>query len=509
MQKRNLNSKSLMIQGTASSVGKSLMCTAICRILTQDGYNVNPFKSQNMSLNSYITFEGHEMGRAQVMQAEACRKLPDSSMNPILLKPTSDRKSQVIIEGSVYADMDAVEYFDFKPQLKERISEIYKRLEDSGDIVVIEGAGSPAEINLNHEDFVNMGMAKIAKSPVLLVGDIDRGGVFASLAGTMLLLSEEERKLVKGVIINKFRGSLEILKPGLKMLEDIIKVPVLGVVPYFSMNLEDEDSISEWLKCGAKKDGELDIAVIRLPYMSNHTDFNALRLHEDVSMRFVEIEENLGKPDVIILPGTKNTIHDMQALLRAGMDSKILKCHKNGSIVFGICGGYQMLGKEIHDSLKAESEDEHSEGLGLLDTITEFRQNKLTILSKGRDSIFGTDIRGYEIHMGETFNSCAGSTFINISERSGKAVSAQDGIVNEDRTVFGTYMHGIFDSSKFTRGFLNMIRERKGLIPLANSAPDYWNYKEGQYDKLADIVRESLDIKKLYEILEVGVDAQQ
>ena len=507
MQKRKLNSKSLMIQGTASSVGKSLMCTAICRILAQDGYDVNPFKSQNMSLNSYITIEGHEMGRAQVMQAEACNKLPDSKMNPILLKPTSDRKSQVIIEGKVYADMDAVEYFAFKPQLKGRISDIYHQLEDSSDIVVIEGAGSPAEINLNHEDFVNMGMAKIAKAPVLLVGDIDRGGVFASLAGTMLLLSEEERKRVKGVIINKFRGSREILEPGLRMLEDIIKVPVLGVIPYFNMNLEDEDGVSEWLRSGARRDGELDIAVIRLPYMSNHTDFNALRLHEDVSLRFVGIDEELGKPDIIILPGTKNTIHDMQSLLRAGMGSKILKCHENGSTIFGICGGYQMLGKEIHDLLMAESANEHSEGLGLLDSITEFRQKKFTTLAKGKDNVFRTEVRGYEIHMGETRSLGEGLPFIAVSERGGTEVSAQDGLVSEDGRIFGTYMHGIFDSSEFARSFLNMVRERKGLAPLANTALNYWEYKESQYDKLADIVRDNLDMKKLYEILEAGADA--
>ena len=506
MSRRVLNSKSLMIQGTASSVGKSLMCTAICRILSQDGYNVNPFKSQNMSLNSYITPQGHEMGRAQVMQAEACGKLPDSSMNPILLKPTSDRKSQVIIEGSVYADMDAVEYFEFKPQLKGRISEIYKGLEKRSDIVVIEGAGSPAEINLNHEDFVNMGMARIAKAPVLLVGDIDRGGVFASLAGTMLLLSEEERKLVKGVIINKFRGSIEILKPGLKMLEDIIKVPVLGVIPYFSMNLEDEDSVSEWLSSGVSREGELDIAVIRLPYMSNHTDFNALRLQGDVSLRFVGLDETLGKPDVIILPGSKNTIHDMHALLKAGMGTEILKCHEKGTVVFGICGGYQMLGKEILDSLRAESENEHSEGLGLLNTITEFRQNKFTTLSKGRDNIFGTEVRGYEIHMGETIKSGEGKPLITVNERGGKGVLAQDGMINEDFSVFGTYIHGIFDSSDFARSFLNLVRERKGLAPLNNSAPDYWEYKEGQYDKLADIVRDNLDMEKIYEILETELD---
>jgi adenosylcobyric acid synthase len=500
------NSKSLMIQGTASSVGKSLMCTAICRILTQDGYNVSPFKSQNMSLNSYITLEGHEMGRAQVMQAEACGKLPRAEMNPILLKPSTDRKSQVIIEGKVYADMDAVEYFAFKPQLKKRISDIYHKLEDSSDIVVIEGAGSPAEINLNHEDFVNMGMAKIAKAPVLLVGDIDRGGVFASLAGTMLLLDEDERKLVKGVIINKFRGSPEILEPGLKMLEDIIKVPVLGVIPYFAMNIEDEDSVSEWLQSGDGKNGEVDIAVIRLPYMSNHTDFNALKLHEDVSLRFVEISSELGRPDMIILPGTKNTIHDMQELIKAGMDKRILECHLGGSVVFGICGGYQMLGKEISDSLGAESENNYSTGLGLLNIFTEFRQNKLTTLTRGKDNIFGTEIRGYEIHMGETINTDTENSFITVSERGGKEVSGQDGMTNEKRTVFGTYIHGIFDSAEFTRNLLNYIRKRKGLPPLMNCAQNYWEYKEIQYDNLAKVVRDNLDMKKLYKILEAGMN---
>lgn len=504
--KRELKSKSLMIQGTASSVGKSLICTAICRILTQDGYDVSPFKSQNMSLNSYITVEGHEMGRAQVMQAEACGKLPKACMNPILLKPVSDRKSQVIIEGSVYADMDAVEYFDFKPRLKERISDIYRRLEDSCDIVVIEGAGSPAEINLRHEDFVNMGMAKIAKAPVLLVGDIDRGGVFASLAGTMLLLSEEERKFVKGVIINKFRGSMEILKPGIKMLEDIIKVPVLGVIPYFSMNLEDEDGVSEWLRSGSEKAGELDIAVIKLPYMSNHTDFNALRLHEDVSLRFAEIDRELGKPDIIILPGTKSTIHDLHALQKTGMDKRILECHSNGSVVFGICGGYQMLGKEIRDVLKVESDCEYSAGLGLLNTVTDFRKNKFTTLSRGRDNIFGAEVRGYEIHMGETLNADTGNSFITVNERGGKHVSEQDGMVNRELTVFGTYIHGIFDSSEFTRGFLNLVRRRKGLALLKNSAPDYWEYKEEQLDKLAKIVRNSIDMNKLYNILETNME---
>lgn len=507
MRKRNFRSKGLMIQGTGSSVGKSILCTALCRIFTQDGYNVNPFKSQNMSLNSYITYEGHEMGRAQVMQAEACGKLPCSKMNPILLKPTSDRKSQVIIEGRVYADMDAVNYFDFKPRLKGRISEIYHELEDKSDIVVIEGAGSPAEINLNKEDFVNMGMAKIAKSPVVLVGDIDKGGVFASLAGTMLLVNEDEKKLVKGVVINKFRGSIEILRPGLTMLEDIIKVPVLGVVPYFQLNIEDEDSVSEWLRYGEGEGRDIDIAVIRLPYMSNHTDFNALRLHGDVSLRFVEINGELGQPDVVVLPGTKSTVHDMQALYKAGMDKKIIKCRERGSVVFGICGGFQMLGTEIRDPLKVESEAGCIKGLGLLSTVTEFEPNKFTTITEGKEAVFNTRIRGYEIHMGKTSVTGGERPFIRIDSRNGEEDKANDGAVSNDNSVFGTYIHGIFDSSKFTRSFLNMVRGLKGLGPLDVVPENYWDFKEAQYDMLADIVRGSLDMEKIYDMLEAGVDA--
>lgn len=507
MARRNLKSKGLMIQGTGSSVGKSIICTALCRIFTQDGYNVNPFKSQNMSLNSCITYEGHEMGRAQVMQAEACGKLPSSYMNPILLKPTSDRKSQVIIEGKVYADMDAEDYFEFKAGLKSKISDIYRKVERKSDIVVIEGAGSPAEINLNRDDFVNMGMAKIAKSPVLLVGDIDKGGVFASLAGTMLLLSEEEKRMVKGVIINKFRGSINILEPGLSMLEDIIKVPVLGVIPYFCLNIEDEDSVSEWLSQGKEENKDIDIAVVKLPYMSNHTDFNTLRLHRDVSLRFADIKGELGQPDIIIIPGSKNTIHDLQSLYNTGMDKKIKRCHERGSIILGICGGFQMLGKEIRDPMKVESDIESINGLEMLQTVTEFKPDKFTTVTEGRDNVFNSRIRGYEIHMGSTFTLGKEKPFINIDLRNGKKEEAQDGAVNGDMSVFGTYIHGLMDSSQFTRSFLNMARKRKGL-DLINEVPEnYWDYKEKQYDKLAEIVRENIDMEKIYDILESGTDS--
>jgi len=506
MKENKFSNKSIMIQGTASSVGKSMLTAALCRIFTQDGYDVNPFKSQNMSLNSYITHEGHEMGRAQVMQAEAAGKAPVVEMNPILLKPTSDRKSQVIIQGKVYADMDAVDYFAFKKQLKGKITDIYEGLAEKSDIVVIEGAGSPAEINLKQEDFVNMGMAQIAKSPVILVGDIDRGGVFASLAGTMLLLDEAERKLVKGVIINKFRGSLEILEPGLRMLEDIIKVPVLGVVPYYNHYLEDEDSVSDWLKHVKGGSHELEIAVICLPYMSNFTDFNALRLYEGVSLRFVRLHEELGTPDVVMIPGTKSTIKDMLALKQSGMDRKIMECYQKGSMIFGICGGFQILGSRILDPERAESDMDSIEGLGLLDCETVFKPVKTTTLSEGIEGVFGCKVKGYEIHMGEAFVNSGVRSFIDLNIRNGKPHSGKDGVVNEDLTVFGTYFHGIFDSKDFTTSFLNHVRQRKGLEKRNYDAvPDYWNFKEQQYDELAEIVRGSLNMKKVYEILEEGI----
>ena len=507
MKNNEMKNKSIMVQGTASSVGKSMLSAALCRIFTQDGYDVNPFKSQNMSLNSYITHEGHEMGRAQVMQAEAAGKAPVVEMNPILLKPTSDRKSQVILEGKVYADMDAVDYFVFKKQLKSRISEIYWELANKSDIVVIEGAGSPAEINLNQEDFVNMGMAEIAKAPVILVGDIDRGGVFASLAGTMLLLNEEEKKRVKGVIINKFRGSLEILEPGLKMLEDIIKIPVLGVVPYYQHFLEDEDSVTDWLLHVGDKHGDIEIAVVSLPYMSNFTDFNAFRMYEGVRVKFVRLNEDLGHPDVVIIPGTKSTIKDLLALKQTGMDKKILSCHQSGSVVFGICGGFQILGNSILDPLKSESELDSIEGLGLLDCETIFKATKTTTLSEGVEKVFGSKVKGYEIHMGDTLTKSKENSFVDLTIRNGKSFDGVDGAINESCTVFGTYLHGIFDSKDFTGKFINLLRQRKTLEPISFDVADYWAFKEQQYDKLAEVVRGSLDMKKIYEILEEDTDA--
>lgn len=500
-----LKNKSIMIQGTGSTVGKSILCTALCRIFTQDGYNVNPFKSQNMSLNSYITCEGHEMGRAQVMQAEAAGKAPSAKMNPILVKPTSYMESQIVLNGKVHANMGVLEYYKFKPELKRKISEVYKELQDESDIMVIEGAGSPAEINLNKDDTVNMGMAKIAKSPVIIVGDIDKGGVFASLAGTMLLLDESEKSMVKGVIINKFRGSYELLEPGLKMLEEIIKVPVLGVIPYFELNLEDEDSVTEWDKFSENPQADIDIAVINLPYMSNFTDFNSLRLYKDINVRFVESPEKMGQPDVIIIPGSKNTINDMNYLRRKGFEVKIGELYEKGRHVFGICGGFQMMGLNIIDENEIETNLKNTEGLGLVNIVTEFKEEKTTTLCVGRENIFGTVIKGYEIHMGETKYVNSASGFAELNIRNGEAVKIIDGIASDDGRLIGTYIHGIFDNSEFTRNYINNIRIKKGLSPVSEAPVDYFNYKNEQYDKLAKVVRDNLDMKKIYEILEKGL----
>ncbi len=499
-----MKSKSLMIQGTSSSVGKSIITAALCRIFTQDGFDVNPFKSQNMSLNSYITYEEHEMGRAQVIQAEACKKAPSSKMNPILLKPTTDRKSQVILNGKVYKNMDAVEYFQFKPQLREMVADTYNELSDASDIVVIEGAGSPAEINLKKEDIVNMGMAKIAKAPVILVGDIDKGGVFAALAGTMLLLDEDERNLVKGVIINKFRGSLEILEPGLRQLEEIIKVPVLGVVPYFELNIEDEDSVSDWFKQDEKSERDIDIAIIRLKHISNFTDFNSLKLFQDAGIRFVKNKSDLGKPDIIIIPGTKNTIEDMLALEEAGLAEGIKDSYQEGAFVFGICGGYQMLGKTIEDPFNVESSQGTVEGLGLINSNTIFLQDKTTTLSSGYVEYFDCQISGYEIHMGQTKVE-KDKPLLKIRTRSNIEVDEIDGVISEDGRIFGTYIHGIFDNTIFTRRFLNKVRVHKGLEIIDDVDFDYLKHKDQQYNELADLVREHLDMEQIYKIVENGI----
>ena len=362
--------KAIMVVGTMSNSGKSLLTAGLCRVFNQDGYKVAPFKSQNMALNSFITKEGAEMGRAQVVQAEAANIEPSVLMNPILLKPTSDSGSQVIVNGEAIGTMKAQEYYAMKHTLRPKVQEAFDKLASLYDIVCIEGAGSPAEINIKKDDFVNMGMAQMAKAPVLLVADIDRGGVFASIYGTLMLLEPEERAMVKGVVINKFRGDVEILRPGLRMIEEKTGVPVIGVLPMLNVDIEDEDSLSERISGHSEVD-LIDIVVIRTPRMSNYTDFNVFELIPGVSLRYVKNVRDLGNPDMIILPATKNTIGDLKWLRQSGMEAAILKHASNGTVIFGICGGYQMLGKNISDPYGVEEGGDFP-GLGLLDINTSF-----------------------------------------------------------------------------------------------------------------------------------------
>ena len=479
-----------MIQGTASNAGKSLLAAGLCRIFRQDGYRAAPFKSQNMALNSFITREGLEMGRAQVMQAEAAGIEPDVRMNPILLKPTGDMASQVIVNGEVRGNYAAKDYFRDKTALIPEVKKAYESLAAEYDIIVIEGAGSPAEINLKRDDIVNMGMAKLAKAPVLLVGDIDRGGVFASLAGTMLLLDPDEKALVKGTVINKFRGDLSILEPGLRTLEGLTGVPVLGVVPYLTLDVDDEDSLTDRFSRKNEK-AAVDIAVIRLPRISNFTDFNPLEYLDGVSLRYVGSVAELGEPDLIILPGTKNTMGDLRFLRESGLEAKILRHAAAGKPVIGICGGYQMLGETLSDPDCVEYGGEMA-GLGLLPVSTVFAGKKTRTRVNGTlpqlggifSSLSGQPYEGYEIHMG---------------------ITGADGIVTGCGNVYGTYLHGFFDREEVTKAVAGALFRQKGLDPDAVRAFDIAAYKEEQYDKLAAAVRSALDMEAVYRIINQGV----
>ena len=390
--------KSLMIQGTASDAGKSLIAAGLCRILKQDGYTVVPFKSQNMALNSFITKKGFEMGRAQVVQAEAAGIDPDVRMNPVLLKPTSDRKSQVVFMGKVLKDMDAVDYHEFKQELLPKIKEVYQELDQEYDAIILEGAGSPAEINLNERDIVNMGMARLVDAPVILVADIDKGGVFASIYGTIELMPEEDRKRIKGVLINKFRGDVALLQSGIDMIEELTQVPVLGVVPYADIDIDSEDSVALGNKGRTfNQEKDLDVAIITLKRISNFTDFHSLEIQPDVSVRYV-------------MPGD-------------------------------------------------------------------------------------------EIHMGETEISDSLTPFSRIILQNGEETSRYDGAVSPDKRIQGTYLHGVFDNSQWTRDYLNQIRIEKGLEPVTDQVMDLKEFKDLQYDKLAAVIRDSVDMKKIYQIM--------
>lgn len=500
--------KSIMIQGTMSNVGKSLLTAGLCRIFAQDGYKVAPFKSQNMALNSFITEEGLEMGRAQVMQAEAAGIAPVAAMNPILLKPTTDMGSQVIVNGRVQGNMTAIEYYKNKKKYISAILDAYHSLEEEYDIIVLEGAGSPAEINLKQDDIVNMGMAEMAKAPVLLAGDIDRGGVFAQLLGTLALLTEEERNHVKGLIVNKFRGNKEILMPGIDMLEDMGKVPVVGIVPYLQVDIDDEDSLSERFS-GKETIGLVDIAVIRLPKISNFTDFNPFEGFEEVSLRYVSRPADLREPDIIIVPGSKNTIDDMMWLRETGMEVKIKRHAAQGKTVIGICGGYQMLGETIHDPEGVEHQGSIV-GMGLLPVETTFQREKTRTRVEGNfgsvggrlQGLSGVPFEGYEIHMGST-KVAKGDALSYITRLGSSGEKKEDGAFCEN--VYGTYVHGIFDEPKVVQEIISSILKEKGISAVKGLVLDRKAYKEKQYDILAEGVRKNMDMEFIYQIIEKGM----
>ena len=501
----------IMMMGTSSHVGKSILATAMCRILYRKGRKVVPFKAQNLALNSYVTRDGDEMGRAQVAQAEAAGMEPMVDMNPVLLKPTGNAASQVIIMGKPVGNMSAREYHrGYSLKAFDAVKEALGRLDKEYDTIVIEGAGSPAEINLKANDIVNMRVAKYLQAPVLLIADIDRGGALASLVGTLELLDEEERALVKGLVINKFRGDVTLLTPAIDFLEEKTGKPVLGVVPHIDqMGIDDEDSVSLEEKQAAPTEGDIRIAVIQTPKISNFTDFDALAHEKDVALYYVKSVEDLGEPDVIILPGSKNTTEDMLYLRKSGLGEKILAHAKAGKAVIGICGGYQMLGEVIRDPHHTESQNDEAAGLGLLGMETVFASAKLTsqVVAQCQDlhfmgqSISADNLQGYEIHMGHTaFTREADKHPFTVCQRRGKACASQEGTANAAGNVFGTYIHGVFDNDVFRRSVLNAIRHSKGLEALANTR-NVMAEKQQAYEHLADVVENALDMEKLYQIM--------
>ena len=517
-----MTAKVLMVQGTASHVGKSVMVAALCRIFRQDGFRVAPFKAQNMSNNSYVTADGGEIGRAQAVQAEAAGIEPAVEMNPVLLKPEADSRSQLVVLGRPLRSAGPEYFSEYKPELWRVVSRSLDKLREQFQIVVIEGAGSPAEINLKQAEMVNMRVARYANAPVLLVGDIDLGGVFASLVGTLELLEPEERACIKAFVINKFRGDLTLLEPGLRFLEERTSIPVAGVVPYFSdIHIAEEDSVSlqERHRMKSKSDYLLDIAVIGLPHISNFDDFDLLNREDGVRLRYVESNDSLGDPDLIVLPGTKTTMADLEWLRRHGFAERIQSLSCQGTVVVGICGGYQMLGERLLDPEGVESTKGQAEGLGILPVTTVFSATKETHRVRGEVAeapgilrgASGLPVEGYEIHMGRSFPSgqqpglldSQEKTPFRIRERSGRPWEAPEGAIDGSGHVLGTYIHGLFHNSGLRRAILSNLAQWKG-VPFPQSGglgdQDDVQLRDEEYDKLARLVRGSLDMGLVYQV---------
>ncbi len=503
--------KKIMFQGTSSNVGKSVLTTALCRIFYRQGMRVAPFKAQNMALNSYVTKWGDEIGRAQVAQAEAAKTEPIVQMNPVLLKPTGNQSSQVVLMGKPVGTYSAREYHTkYSLTALDKVKESLDYLDKNFDMIVIEGAGSPAEVNLKANDIVNMRVAKMANVPVFLVADIDRGGAIASIVGTLELLEAEERELVKGIVINKFRGDLTLLKPALDFIVEKTGKPILGVIPSIeNLDIDEEDSVALESK-KSRMNKELEVVVLQTPKISNFTDFDALAYEPDVSLRFIKQGDSIGNPDLIIIPGSKNTIADMEYLYAHGFVADILEKVKGGTPVLGICGGYQMLGEKIMDPYHIEGERDEIEGIGVLasHTVMEKEKNTYQVTFDCEElPIFGRpftakSLVGYEIHMGTTTPKSADvKQCFTITKRGQEETSISDGLISADNLVMGSYIHGFLDNDELRRHILNGLREKKGLPPLP-VVFKYFEHKDAAYERLADIVDKHIDYAVLNAVLE-------
>ncbi|WP_022763486.1 cobyric acid synthase [Butyrivibrio sp. AD3002] len=496
--------KNLMIQGTMSGAGKSILTAGILRVLYQDGFSVAPFKSQNMALNSFVTIDGKEIGRAQALQAAASCKSPSADMNPILLKPMGDTTSQIIVNGVPYGNMKAAEYFRKKTQFIPDIKAAYEKLSSENDIIVIEGAGSPVEINLRENDIVNMGLAQILDAPVLLAGNIDPGGVFAQLLGTVQLMPPEEQSRIKGLIINKFRGDVSLLEPGLTMFSKYCDIPFAGIVPFVPLDLDEEDSVSERLKISKRKsddESKICICVIRLPFISNYTDFSVFEGLPEVSLIYANSPEDIDDCDLVIIPGTKNTLADLRWLKESGLANKIIEKHNDGAPIIGICGGFQMLGKCVRD-ISGEEGGGDEEGLGLLPIFTEFKKDKTLRQTKSKigklsgifERLSGTDISGYEIHMGESFMDASAS---NYADENSPVIDENTPVIT-GKNALGTYIHGIFDTPEFSEKILEILYEKKGITSKVPNIEPADVRQNRELNRLADVLKESLDWKLIY-----------
>ncbi len=499
-----MSAKTLMIQGTGSGVGKSIITAALCRAFYREGHKVAPFKAQNMSLNSYVTEEGGEIGRAQVYQAEACGIAPHVDMNPILLKPSADNNSQVIVMGKVMGQRNAKDYYAGRPNYIKEVAGAFDNLKNKYELIIMEGAGSPAEINLRKYDMVNMAMAEMADAPVLIVGDIDRGGVFAWMKGTLDLLTESEQKRVRGFVINQFRGDLDLLKPGITQFEEMTGKPILGVIPFDAeLYVDEEDAIPHHsLPFVNSHPSVMDIAIVQLPHIANFTDFSPLVSDPGVAVRYIRSPVQAGRPDLLILPGTKNTIGDMQFIKEMGWNQYIPSFHEEGGLILGVCGGFQMLGTRLSDPHHIESPIEEIAGLGLIQATTTMEHEKITrrrIRPTLASSIFeqGLEVDGYEIHSGRTEFQ---KEYPLLFQPANGDCPYSLGLSNEEGNVIGTYLHGFLDNDPIREGLLKYVRERKNL-PQPEEKFNYREFRSRQLDRLANLVTQSIDMNEVKRII--------